>query len=82
MRGALLPYGRQSVDEDDVREVEAALRSDWLTTGPRVGEFEQAFARFTGAPDAVATATTAHAAAAITTALLILLSSLGRRGYR
>jgi UDP-4-amino-4,6-dideoxy-N-acetyl-beta-L-altrosamine transaminase len=54
VREKLLPYGRQSVDEDDVEAVAAALRSDWLTTGPRVAEFEEAFARFTGAREAVA----------------------------
>ncbi len=31
----MLPYGRQSIDESDVDAVVAALRSDWLTTGPR-----------------------------------------------
>jgi len=49
-----LPYGRQSLDEDDVDAVVAVLRSDWLTTGPRVGEFERAFAAAVGAPHAVA----------------------------
>ena len=31
-----IPYGRQSIDDDDVEAVAAALRSDWLTTGPQV----------------------------------------------
>ena len=31
----LLPYGRQSIDEDDIQAVVEVLRSDWLTTGPR-----------------------------------------------
>lgn len=48
VRGAPLPYGRQSVDEDDVRAVADALRSDWLTTGPRVEKFEKAFLGFSG----------------------------------
>ena len=30
----MLPYGRQSIESDDIAAVEAALRSDWLTTGP------------------------------------------------
>jgi len=51
---SFLPYGRQQIDEDDIAAVVAALRSDWLTTGPRVGEFEQAFARAVGAAHAVA----------------------------
>ena len=49
-----IPYGRQWVDDDDVAAVVEMLRSDWLTTGPRVGEFEKAFAEFVGARDAVA----------------------------
>ena len=51
---APLPYGRQEIGDDDVAAVVAVLRSDWLTTGPKVDEFEAAFARFVGAPDAVA----------------------------
>ncbi len=53
-RAGLLPYGRQSVDEDDVQAVARVLRSDWLTTGPMVEEFERAFAAFTGTAHAVA----------------------------
>ncbi|MBI1293851.1 UDP-4-amino-4,6-dideoxy-N-acetyl-beta-L-altrosamine transaminase [bacterium] len=49
-----LPYGRQSIDEDDIQAVVDVLRSDWLTTGPKVGEFERAFAEATGAKEAVA----------------------------
>jgi UDP-4-amino-4,6-dideoxy-N-acetyl-beta-L-altrosamine transaminase len=49
-----LPYGRQSIDDDDVAAVAAALRGDYLTTGPKVEEYEQAFARATGAVHAVA----------------------------
>ncbi|MBV8520710.1 MAG: aminotransferase class I/II-fold pyridoxal phosphate-dependent enzyme, partial [Acetobacteraceae bacterium] len=50
----MLPYGRQSVDENDINAVVEALRSDWLTTGPRVEEFEEAFAAACGARYAVA----------------------------
>jgi perosamine synthetase len=49
-----IPYGRQSIDEDDIRAVVEVLRSDWLTTGPKVGELEDAFAAFVGAQEAVA----------------------------
>lgn len=49
-----LPYGRQSIDEGDVGAVAEVLRSDWLTTGPKVEEFERAFAEFVGAVHAVA----------------------------
>lgn len=49
----LLPYGRQTIGEDDVAAVVAALRDDFLTTGPRVEEFEGAFAKASGAAHAV-----------------------------
>ncbi len=49
----LLGYGRQAIDEDDVAAVVAALRSDFLTQGPRVGAFEEALCAATGAPHAV-----------------------------
>jgi perosamine synthetase len=49
-----LPYGRHSLDEDDLRAVAEALGGDWLTTGPRVAEFETTFARAAGARHAVA----------------------------
>ncbi len=54
VRANLLPYGHQIIDDDDVRAVEAVLRSDWLTTGPNVAAFEQAFAARVGAQYAVA----------------------------
>jgi len=50
----IIPYGRQWLDEDDIAAVGAVLRSDWLTTGPKVGEFEAAFAQAVGAKYAVA----------------------------
>jgi len=56
VRRDLLPYGRQTVDDDDVRRVVAALRSDWLTTGPAVPELERAFAAAAGTAEAVAVA--------------------------
>ena len=49
-----LPYGRQWLDEDDIAAVVKVLRSDWLTTGPKVAEFERAFAEFVGAKESVA----------------------------
>jgi perosamine synthetase len=53
VRATLLPYGRQSVDEADVQAVVDVLRSDWLTTGPKVAEFEEGFATRVGAAHAV-----------------------------
>lgn len=50
----MIPYGRQTIDEDDIRAVVEVLRSDWLTTGPKVAEFEKMFADFVGAKYAVA----------------------------
>src|SRR5215470_1297961 len=54
VRKTLLPYGRQSIDEDDIQSVVDVLRSDWLTTGPKIDEFEEAFAARVGAKYAVA----------------------------
>src|ERR1700691_2010961 len=53
VRASFLPYGRQSVDEADIQAVVDVLRSDWLTTGPKVAEFEEAFAARVGAAHAV-----------------------------
>src|SRR6266849_6964171 len=53
VRSTLLPYGRQSIDEDDIQAVVEALRSDWLTTGPKIDEFEEAFAAWVGAKHAI-----------------------------
>ena len=50
----LLPYGRQSIVEDDVAAVAAVLRGDWLTTGPAVARFEEDLAAVTGGTPAVA----------------------------
>jgi UDP-4-amino-4,6-dideoxy-N-acetyl-beta-L-altrosamine transaminase len=49
-----LPYGRQSIDDDDIAAVAHALKADLLTTGPTVEAFERAFAEAVGARHAVA----------------------------
>jgi len=54
VRETLLPYARQWVDETDIEAVVQVLRSEWLTTGPKVSEFEEAFAKFVDAKYAVA----------------------------
>ena len=54
IRSSLLPYSRQSVSAEDVQAVVDVLHSDWLTTGPKIVEFEQAFASFVGVKHAVA----------------------------
>lgn len=54
VRKTFLPYGRQSIDEEDIQAVADVLRSPWVTGGPKVEEFEQAFASRVGAEYAVA----------------------------
>lgn len=54
MSAIRIPYGRQSIDESDVAAVSEVLRSDWLTQGPKVEEFEKSLAAATGARFAVA----------------------------
>ncbi|MFZ0799664.1 MAG: UDP-4-amino-4,6-dideoxy-N-acetyl-beta-L-altrosamine transaminase [Terriglobales bacterium] len=53
VREKVLPYGRQSLDDSDIQAVVEVLKSDWLTTGPKVGEFEEQFAAWIGARRAV-----------------------------
>jgi perosamine synthetase len=53
---ARLPYARHWIDDDDVAEVVAVLRSDWLTTGPAVEVFERAVAQVAGGEYGVAVA--------------------------
>lgn len=53
VRDRRLPYACQSVHDDDIRAVLAVLHSDWLTTGPAVVDFEEAFAARVGARYAV-----------------------------
>jgi UDP-4-amino-4,6-dideoxy-N-acetyl-beta-L-altrosamine transaminase len=56
MADPVLPYGRQTIEDDDIAAVAEALRDDFLTTGPRVEQFERAFAGAVGARHAVACA--------------------------
>jgi len=66
----LLPYGRQSVNRDDIAAVVEVLCGDWLTTGPKVDEFEFAISRVTGGHRAVSCSSG-------TAALHIAYSALG-----
>ncbi|MCH2200472.1 MAG: UDP-4-amino-4,6-dideoxy-N-acetyl-beta-L-altrosamine transaminase [Fuerstiella sp.] len=50
----MIPYGRQNIDDEDIAAVVRVLKSDWLTTGPKIGEFETAVADYVGTSDAVA----------------------------
>ncbi len=49
-----IPYGRQHIDQKDIEAVVSTLQSDYLTQGPKVKEFEEAFAQYVGAQYAVA----------------------------
>jgi perosamine synthetase len=50
----LIPYGRHQIDQSDIDAVVDVLKSDWLTTGAKIGEFEDAIARYAGNSHAVA----------------------------
>ena len=50
----MIPYGRQDITQGDIDAVVEVLRSDWLTQGPKVPEFEQQVADYCGADHAVA----------------------------
>lgn len=50
----MIPYGRQTIEEDDIQAVVDVLKSDYLTTGPKIAEFEKAVADYVGAKYAVA----------------------------
>jgi perosamine synthetase len=54
VRDNMLPYGRQILDAADIALVTEVMLGDWLTTGPMVGRFEEAFAHYVGAEHAVA----------------------------
>ena len=51
---SFIPYGHQWIDEDDIEEVVKVLRSDWITTGPKIEEFEGALCKYIGCKYAVA----------------------------
>ena len=49
-----LPYGKQTIDDEDIEEVVKTLKSDFITQGPKIEEFEKALAKYCGAKYAVA----------------------------
>lgn len=49
-----IPYGRQNITDEDIKAVTETLRSDYLTQGPKIKEFEEKFAKYVGAKYAVA----------------------------
>lgn len=50
----MIPYGKQTIEQDDIQAVVDVLKSDFLTTGPKIAEFEQTVADYVGAKYAVA----------------------------
>lgn len=50
----MIPYGKQTIEQDDIQAVGDVLKSDFLTTGPKIAEFEQTVADYVGAKYAVA----------------------------
>lgn len=65
----MIPYGRQSISDEDIAAVVKVLRSDWITQGPSIDEFERKVARYCGAGYGVAVA---NATAALHIACLAL----------
>ncbi|HPC04726.1 MAG TPA: DegT/DnrJ/EryC1/StrS aminotransferase family protein [Syntrophales bacterium] len=53
MRKEFLSFSPPLIGEEEIQEVVDTLRSDWITTGPKTKRFEEAFARFVGAPGAL-----------------------------
>lgn len=49
-RDTFLPYSPPSIGQEELDEVAATLKSDWITTGPRTRAFEEKFAKYVGAP--------------------------------
>ena len=68
VRGKILPYGQQWIDDEDIASVIEVLKSDWITQGPKVDEFENKVAEYCGARYAVAVSSgtaALHAACAV-----------------
>jgi len=72
----MIPYGKQTISEDDIEAVVRSLRSDFLTCGPEVEAFEKEFAAFVGAKHAVAVC---NATAALHLAMQVLSIAKGDR---
>jgi dTDP-4-amino-4,6-dideoxygalactose transaminase len=67
-----ISFSPPCLDSDEIDEVADTLRSDWITTGPKVKRFEEEFAKFLGAPAALAVSPG-------TDAMLVGLAALGIR---
>ena len=69
-KGRLIPFSPPCLGEEEISEVVDSLRSDWITTGPKVKRFENEFSMFVEAPSALAVSSA-------TDAMLVGLSALG-----
>ncbi len=74
--GKVIPYGRQNITDADIAAVVETLKSDFLTQGPKVKEFEDAFAQYVGAKFAVAVT---NATAGLHIAVLALGAKTGKK---
>jgi len=54
MQNKIIPYGRQTITSEDIEAVVLALKSDYLTQGPKINEFELKFAEYVGSKFAIA----------------------------
>ncbi len=70
MRSTYLPFSPPLIGEEEISEVVNTLKSDWITTGPKVKIFENEFLKYIGSQDALATASA-------TDAMLVGLAALG-----
>ena len=70
MRDTFLPFSPPLIGEEEIAEVVHTLHSDWITTGPKVKQFEEEFAAFIGAPAALALSS-------CTAAMHVALATLG-----
>jgi UDP-4-amino-4,6-dideoxy-N-acetyl-beta-L-altrosamine transaminase len=71
-----IPYGRQSIDDEDIKAVIEVLQSDFLTQGPAVAKFEEEFAKVVGAKFAVSFC---NATAALHTGFKVLNSDINKK---
>jgi len=67
----IIPYGKQTIEQDDINAVIEVLKSDFLTTGPKVKEFESALCEYTGAKYCLVVS---NATAALHLSSLVLLN--------
>ena len=70
MRGQFLPFSPPAISEQEISEVVDTLRSNWITTGPKVKQFESKFAEFVGTHGALGVSS-------CTDALQVALAALG-----